>query len=124
MAAGQRSQRTPDPYLEEVHAAIVLLRQHSFLRYQKNSSEYELKRRAAIDAVLHAVRMKTGVTLPAVYDAIDMETLREASAVSVRRLLKGAITVMKRSLAASGWGGQEAALARALQAWEQAVQLL
>jgi hypothetical protein len=118
--ATDRSAR--DPFLDEVHGSIVLLRQHSFLRYQKNQKEYDLKRRAAIDGILHAVASRTGVALSAVYDAVPVENLREASVVGVRRLLKAAISAMKKELDAAG--GAAPAVAHLVKEWEKAAGLL
>jgi hypothetical protein len=124
MAVPERHTRVRDPFLEEVHSSMVLLRQHSFLRYQKNNREYESKRRAAIDGILHAVARKTGVSLTPVYDAIAVEDLREASVVGVRRLLKAAVGTMKRALSTPGAGLAPGGLAAAVREWEKALDRL
>jgi hypothetical protein len=122
MAVPER--RTRDPFLEEVHSSLVLLRQHSFLRYQKNNQEYESKRRAAIDGIIHAVARKTGVALTPVYDAISVEDLREASIVGVRRLLKASVAMMKRALSSPGASLPPGGLAAAVREWETALARL
>jgi hypothetical protein len=124
MQAGPRDSRAHDPFLLEVKGAIVFLREHSFLRYQQNTAEYESRRRVAIDALLRAVHQKTGVSLHPVYEAIDIEALREASIVSVRSLLKRTIHTLKRSQPAADKNRPEHGPKRVLHAWEKAARLL
>jgi hypothetical protein len=124
MQAGARTSQAHEIFLLEVKSALMFLRDHSVLRYQQNTAEYESRRRVAIDAVLRAVQQRTGVDLPPVYGAMHIEDLREVSMVSVRRLLKGTLHTLKRSMPLADRHGATDGLARAIHAWEKAVLLL
>jgi hypothetical protein len=114
-----------DPFLEEVHGYVHLLRRHSFLRYIADLREYNVRRMVVIDGIAAALGQLAHVGLPVIYDAIPVESLREVSVVSIQRLVSQTIRNMKRSLHSFESDSSIAkGYSQAIQRWETALQAL
>ena len=114
-----------DPFLEDIHGYIFLLRRHSFLRYIADLREYNVKRMIVIDGIAQALGQLTHVSLPVIYDAIPVETLREVSVASIQGLIRQTIRNMKRSLHSLESGSSIAkGYSQAILRWEMALQAL
>ena len=109
----------------DIRGFIILLRQHAELRYRSNGSEYESKRRVAVDGVVQAIARATDVDLPVDYDAVPVEDLKVADLPSVRRLVKRTIANQRRNLASMPEESVSARTCRdALRRWERALASL
>lgn len=109
----------------EVGGFVVLLRQHAELRYRRNGSEYESKRRVAIEGVTEAISRATDVALPVDYEDTPIDDLKDAELPSVRRLVKRTVANQRRRLASLPAQSPAAEACRdALRRWERALSSL
>ena len=109
-------------FLNDVQEYLFLLRRHSFLRYQTDGREYNVRRMVVIDGIVKALEHITSVSIPAVYDEIPVESVAEVSVASTQRLIRQTVRNMRQSLhsfephssIARGYG-------KAIQRWERAL---
>jgi len=106
----------------DIGGFIILLRQHAELRYRKNGSEYESRRRVAVDGVVQAISRATNVILTPDYDAMPVEDLPDAELPSVRRLVKRTIANQRKRLESMPAQSMEAETLRdCIRRWERAL---
>jgi len=87
--------------------------------------EYNVKRMVVIDGIVQALGQVTNVSLPVIYDAIPVETLRVVSVVSIQGLIRQTIRNMKRSFDSLESGSSIAkGYSQAILRWERALQAL
>jgi len=113
------------PFLDEVQGFLFLLRRHSFLRYQVDLREYNVRRMVVIDGIVKALGRITSVSLPVVYDEIPVEDLQEVSIAFIQKFMRQTIRNMKRSLhSLESRSSNTNGYGQAIHQWEKALQAL
>ncbi len=87
--------------------------------------EYDVRRMVAIDGIVGVLEQATGESLPVIYNAIPIESLREVTLATVRGLMRHTIRSMKGSLHSFEPDSSVAICYRqAILGWEKALQSL